>query len=204
MSRLEQFLFQSEIRVATPSTQLDEFLPVHQFSEYHCTHVQAPREKVYRAVRSVTAKEIRFFRSLTWLRRFGRPGPKSVLNPPPDEPVLDVATETAFRLLVDQPNREIVVGTVVIAPRGWKWREPFAPQEFQDLKGPGFALAAMNFLIEETKAGGCTLSTETRVYATDASSRRRFGVYWRVIYPGSAFIRRMWLRAIARRATAVT
>ena len=26
------------------------------------------------------------------------------------------------------------------------------------------------------------------------------GIYWRVIYPGSALIRRMWLRAIERRA----
>ena len=201
MSRLRQFVFQNEIRVTTPVTQLDEFLPAHQFSEHHYTRVPAPAEKVYRAVRSVTAKEILFLRSLTWLRRFGRPGPKSVLNPPPDQPILDVATGTAFRRLADQPNPEIVVGTVVIARRGWNWSAPFATQEFKDLKQPGFALAAMNFRIEEAGPERCMRSTETRVYATDARSRRRFGVYWRVIYPGSGFIRRMWLRRIARRAT---
>ena len=43
-------------------------------------------------------------------------------------------------------------------------------------------------------------STETRVFATDDSARRRFAAFWRVIYPGSALIRRMWLRAIQRRA----
>jgi hypothetical protein len=32
MSRLRQFVFQNEIRVTTPATQLDEFLPAHQFS----------------------------------------------------------------------------------------------------------------------------------------------------------------------------
>jgi len=32
------------------------------------------------------------------------------------------------------------------------------------------------------------------------STRRRFAGYWRIIYPGSALIRRMWLRAVARRA----
>lgn len=201
MSRLGQLLFQSEMRVTSSSTQLDEFVPVHQFSEYHWTRVSAPADRVYRAVRSVTAEEILLFRSLTWLRRFGRPGPKSVLNPPPDEPILDVATGTAFQLLADRPNREIVVGTVVIAPQGWKWAEHSTPQEFKNMRAPGFALAAMNFLIEESKPGGCRLSTETRVYATDALSRRQFGVYWRLIYPGSAFLRRMWLRAIARRAS---
>jgi hypothetical protein len=33
----------------------------------------------------------------------------------------------------------------------------------------------------------------------DTAARQRFAAYWRVIYPGSALIRRMWLRAIARR-----
>jgi hypothetical protein len=46
------------------------------------------------------------------------------------------------------------------------------------------------------------VTTETRIYATDASAGRRFAPYWRVIYPGSALIRRMWLRAIAHRAEA--
>ncbi len=58
----------------------------------------------------------------------------------------------------------------------------------------------MNFLIEDAGLGACTVTTETRVYATDASTSRRFAGYWRVIYPGSALIRRMWLRAIKHRA----
>jgi hypothetical protein len=39
------------------------------------------------------------------------------------------------------------------------------------------------------------------VFANSPWARRGFAAYWRVIYPGSALIRRMWLRAIARRAT---
>jgi hypothetical protein len=68
------------------------------------------------------------------------------------------------------------------------------------LTRPGFAKATMNFLIEPDGSGGCILKTETRIFATDASSRRRFAAYWRVIYSGSALIRRMWLRAIKLRA----
>src|SRR6267154_2029114 len=64
---------------------------------------------------------------------------------------------------------------------------------------PGFASATMNFRLEDAGTTACTLTTESRVYATDASTRRRFALYWRAIYPGSALIRRMWLRAIARR-----
>lgn len=60
----------------------------------------------------------------------------------------------------------------------------------------------MNFLIEEAGPDRCVVTTETRVFATDPSSRRKFGEYWSVIYPGSALIRRMWLKAIKKRAEA--
>lgn len=193
-----------ETRIATPSTQLDQFAPVYQFSEFHSIRITAPKEQVYRAVKLVTAEEIVFFRTLTWLRRFGRPGPESILNPPPHVPLLDVATRTSFLVLTEEPNREIVLGTLVAAPRGWRPSGKPTPDGFKALivttSTPGFASATMNFRIEDAGPTACTLTTETRVYATDASSRRRFAPYWRLIYPGSALIRRMWLRAIARKA----
>ena len=49
-------------------------------------------------------------------------------------------------------------------------------------------------------SGGTVLTTETRIKATDDPARRTFGRYWRVVIPGSAAIRRAWLRAIRRRA----
>jgi hypothetical protein len=58
----------------------------------------------------------------------------------------------------------------------------------------------MAFEITPLGDGRCRLATETRVHATTPGARRAFAPYWRVIYPGSALIRRMWLRAIRRRA----
>ena len=195
-----------QIRVATPRTQLDQFAPLYQFSEFHSIRISASKAQVYRALKLVTAEEIVFFRTLTWLRRFGRPGPESILNPPPHVPLLDVATKTSFLALADEPDSEIVLGTLVAAPRGWRPRGKPTPDGFKALfvtaNTPGFAPAAMNFRIEDADPTTCTLTTETRVYATDTSTRRHFAFYWRVIYPGSALIRRMWLRAIARRAEA--
>jgi hypothetical protein len=190
----------SEIRVATPHLQLDQFVPVYQFSEFHSIRIAAPREQVYRALKSVTADEIGLFRTLTWIRRFGRPGPEGILNAPEHQPLLDVATKTTFLLLAEEPNHEIVVGTVVGAPRGWRANGRVTPANFKSLHEPGFALAAMNFIVEDAGPDASIVTTETRVYATDMAARRRFARYWRVIYPGSAFIRRMWLRAVARRA----
>jgi hypothetical protein len=192
------------VRVATPRTELDQFAPVYQFSEFHSIRITAPKEQVYRALKSVTAEEIALFRTLTWLRRFGRPGPESILNPPPHVPLLNVATRTSFLVLAEEPDGEIVLGTLVAAPPGWRTSGKPTPDGFRAFfvttNHTGFAPAAMNFRIEDAAPAACTLTTEIRVYATDASTRRRFALYWRVIYSGSALIRRMWLRAIACRA----
>src|SRR6266850_417448 len=48
-------------------------------------------------------------------------------------------------------------------------------------------------------AGGTRLATETRVHAASSAARRRFHLYWLVVGPFSALIRRRWL-ASARRA----
>lgn len=191
----------TETRVASPSSRLDEFMPAWQFSELHTTRANAPPERVFRAIREVTANEILFFRTLTWIRRFGRPGPEGILNAPERKPILEVATRTGFLPLAEEPNREIVVGTLFITSRGAAPGDR-TPAAFKALQRPGFAKVAMSFRVEADGTGGSILSTETRVYATDGASKRRFAHYWRVIYPGSALIRRMWLRAIVRRAEA--
>lgn len=189
-----------EERVESPRARLDEFVPAWQFSEAHTIRVKAPREQVYRAIKEVRAGEIRLFRTLTWIRRAGQPGPESILNSPEKMPLIEVATRTGFLLLSEEPGREIVLGTLVVAPPGWRAKGKPTPERFKALKEPGFALAAMNFRLEDAGPGETVVTTETRVYATDATSRRRFARYWRVIYPGSALIRKMWLRAVKKRA----
>jgi hypothetical protein len=178
--------------------RLDDFAPEWQFGERHARRVAAPPDRVYAAIRALEAREIRGFTTLTWLRRFGRPMAPHILHAPRGMPVLDAALAGGGILLADAPPREIVFGLVVIG--GDRLARPITPDAFRRLSGPGFARATMNFLVEADGAGGSLVTTETRVHASDRNSARRFGVYWRIIQPGSAFIRRMWLRAIDRRA----
>ncbi len=189
-----------ETRIAEPQTELDHFTPVWQFGEFHSSRVAASCDRAYAAIKAVRADEILLFHTLTWIRRFGRPGPESILNPSERLPLLEVATRTSFVLLAERAGREIVVGTDVATPPGFRLGRPPVPQDFKAAHAPGFAIAAMNFLVSDDGPGACLVTTETRVYATDASTRRKFGYYWRVIYPGSALIRVMWLRAIKHRA----
>jgi len=192
----------SEHRVAVAATQLDRFAPVWQFHEVHSLVIPAPPPKVYQAMQRVRADEIFLFRALTWVRRGGRALPPGILNAGSSEPLLDVATRGGFLRLADSAPHELVIGTAVMRPTGD--RRPLTPELFQRELPPGFALAAMNFLVREQGPGRSLLVTETRVYANSPAAQRRFAAYWRVIYPGSAVIRRMWLRAIRRRALMVS
>ncbi len=188
-----------ESRVSRVNMRLDQFAPVWQFSEFHTITIAAPSARVFEAIERVRADEIFLFRTLSWIRRGGQRLPESILNAGEHESLIDVATQSGFvRLAYDFP-RELVIGTVVMAPPGT--RGPVTPQIFQTPLAAGFALASMNFVVTPDGAGGSVVSTETRVYANSPSARRRFAAYWRVIYPGSAIIRRMWLRAVQRRAT---
>ncbi len=180
-------------------SRLDEFAPAWQFHEVHAIRIAAPPARVFEAVRRVRADEIALFRALTWIRRGGRPLPSSILDAGDREPLIDVAVRGGFLRLADDPPRELVIGTVVLAPHGT--RGILTPEVFQKPLPPGFALATMNFLVTADGPDGSIMSTETRVFATSAAASRRFAAYWRVIYPGSAIIRRMWLRAIEQRAT---
>jgi hypothetical protein len=191
-----------ESRVETIRTRLDEFAPAYQFNEVHSARIRASCARTYQAIKATTADEILLFRTLTWIRRGGRPGPEGILNAPGRQPLLDVATQTSFLLLAEEPEREIVVGTIISAPAGTHFKEKPTPEEFKALGEPGFVKGMMNFRVEDAGPGACAVTTETRVYATDASARRRFAAYWRVIYPGSSLIRVRWLRAIKRRAEA--
>jgi hypothetical protein len=188
-----------ESRAAAMSSRLDEFAPAWQFHEVHTIRVSAPPARVFDAIRHVTADEIFLFRTLTWIRRGGRPLPPGILNADPRQPIIDIATRGGFVRLAEDAPRELVLGTVVMAPRGA--RGTLTPRVFQTTLPPGFALATMNFLVMPDGATGSIVSTETRVLVNSDEARRRFAAYWRVIYPGSAIIRRMWLRAIERRAT---
>jgi hypothetical protein len=158
---------------------LDDAVPRWQFAERHATCVAAPMERVYAAVKAVPAREIFLFRTLVAIRRCGRPGPESILNPGPDAPLLDVALRSGFHLIAEEPPREIVIGMYVIKPKR--------------------ALAVMNFRLEPV-GDRIRLTTETRITTTDRGAWLRFGCYWLVIRAGSAFIRRAWLRAIRKRA----
>lgn len=176
-------------------------MPAYDRNEVHEGMVRATAPRVMRAVREVTPGEIRFFLLLTWLRGFRRRRLRAMglADSDRDLPLLEVARRGGFVELA-RSEHEIVLGVIGRFWRPSGGRAPFTDiGSFEAFAQPGFAKALVDFRITE-EDGACRLRTETRIRGVDAAGSRRFKAYWFVIHGGSAFIRRMWLRAIARRA----
>jgi hypothetical protein len=180
---------------------IDRFLPEYGWNEVHSIEIGAAPPVVLDAVRKVTAREIRLLRLLLALRAL--PG-RVLRRSPPSRgrgPVLEEILRSGFVVLAEEPDRELVLGTI---GRFWQARPAHADvaggAAFLAFDAPGWAKAAMNFAVTDTGAGRTRLSTETRIAATDRAARLRFGAYWLIVRPGSGLIRLMWLRAVRRRA----
>ena len=187
---------------ASRLNRMDEWMPRWQVGERHTLKIAAPPAAVFAAIHEVRADEIMLFRTLTAIRRCGRTGPEDILNAPERMPLLDVATQTTFVLLEEDAPRELVIGTVIAAPPEARRAGRLEPDLFRRDLPPGVVLATMNFFVTAAEGGESIVTTETRIHAGGPAALRRFGIYWRLIHPGSDIIRRTWLRAIARRAEA--
>ena len=183
---------------------LDRLLPTFDRNEVHSIEIRTAPDRVMAAVQAVTAREIRLFATLNWLRGFRTARLRELgVSDPLGIPVLEMAARAGFVELV-RGDREVVWSVVgrFWRPTGGRAGGVHDPASFVAFAEPGTAKAAVDFRVEDETAASCTLRTETRILGVDAHARRRFKLYWFFVHPGSALMRRMWLRAVKRRAEA--
>ena len=169
---------------------LDRVLPRWHHRERHGVRVCA--DGVLTALEALTWREVPLFRVLMGIRSLGR------YSGTADRRILADFESMGFSP-VTRTDEEIVYAGIgrPWSPRGGMVSIPSAAG-FRDFAEPGWAKMAVNFRV----AGGA-LTTETRVWLTDASARRGFATYWLLIRPFSGLIRRRWLAAAVRRAEVV-
>lgn len=195
------------VRTAPGSRLLDSALPAYHFAERHRTRICATPQKIAEAIKQTRPGEIAWLGFLSAVRGLSTGSGRS------EKPVLDVALESNFVLLVDTPI-EMVLAT---GGEFWRYRSRVAPdaplrQKLKSVQGDvaafagldlgGLPKAALNFSTDPAPFGCQYLTTETRIYAADPAMLTRFAAYWRLIQPGSALLRRSWLDAIRHRAEA--
>jgi hypothetical protein len=183
-------------------TLLNKFMPIYDLNEIHSITISASPRRIFKIIKEITPLEIPLFRSLFWVRSLPRrlvDKTAGLFTTP--RPVFEQALKSGFLLLAENPNEEFVLGLIgqFWKLRGGSSRKIGDAHEFVNFDTPGYAKATINFRIDRLKDAN-KLSTETRIYATDPIARRKFAAYWLLIHPGSAFVRRMWLKSIKKRA----
>lgn len=180
-------------------TRLDVFLPEYQAVEYHEARTRAPRARVVEAIRQVSLADMPAAALLVRLRTLA-PSPIQ-FDGTARKPLLDVMVGSGFFMALDaRDDHDQVFGMV-----GRPWENSAPPtvrsaDDFLAFHEPGNVRVAFDFRVVDEGGGTVKVSTETRILGTDLAAQRRFQRYWRVVYPGSAIIRRVWLAAIVARA----
>jgi hypothetical protein len=104
--------------------------------------------------------------------------------------------------LAEEPGVELVIGSV-----GRFWRKDYGgrsvfAEDFIPFREPGYAKLAISLSVRPA-GEGCSLRYEARTATTDATARRTFRRYWRLIVLGVALVMRRVverIKAAAERA----
>jgi hypothetical protein len=191
----------STTTITERSSLLDDAMPQYEFVEHHQIRVHAPLARAYSALQAVTPDELAAYTILMKVRNaaLGRSWTKP-MGPSPAIVALFSDPRSGY-MLIEKNEREMVFGGIGRV-RSKVGDKPIlsSPAAFASFNQPGCVKVAFNLRVDDAGNGWTTLSTETRLHAPDAGSRRGMAAYWRMIYPGSGMLRTMWLQAARTRA----
>jgi hypothetical protein len=183
---------------------IDRFLPSFDFRQVRSLVVRSTRQQTFRAIKELTPAELP---SLAWILLVLRGIPARLLRRPyprlrPDAPILSQMAKSGFLALDEEGEHELVIGVI-----GQFWRSHggihlvSSAEEFLSFDRVDHVVAVMNFIVADGPTPEeVTVSTETRIFIPDESSRTKFRIYWTFVGPGSMLIRSRLLNAIKRRA----
>jgi hypothetical protein len=180
---------------------LDRFIPAYDVVERHRIDVDATPTETMAAARHVDMRRSPFIRAIVKARALAM-GDASTQDEGPRGLIAET-TSMGWRVLAEDPGREVVVGA---AAQPWlpnfKFR-PIEPEEFASFSEPGYVKIVWTLRIDSVWPDGTTFGTETRVAATDDEARKKFRHYWRRVVPGVIAIRWLLLRMLKREAEAI-
>lgn len=178
---------------------LDEFAPVYGWRVVHRVRIHAPQARVMSAARRMSLADSGLVRAIFWLREWMLGAGH---RPLAREGVTDYVQSIGWGVLMDDGDREVVLGAVTQPWQPQVVFRPVPPAAFAAFSLPNHVKIAWN-LLAAPAADGCTvLTAETRVTACDDEARRRFRRYWWIFSPGIWLIRELLLVPLKRRLEA--
>ena len=163
----------------------DRFLPEYDFIETHEILINASATHIYSKLRTLNLGQSAVISWLLRLRGFRIP-------------FFSIAEfeRFGFATLAEVPNEEWLMGLV-----GQFWRptgnmQAISAENFAQFQRRGFAKSVWSFHLSSASGNRTLVTTETRVLCLDGNSRRWFRLYWLLIAPFSAWIRRAMLQLL--------
>jgi hypothetical protein len=172
---------------------IEQYLPTYDVQDYHEAPVRAPAETAYAVLRALDLNHSWIMQALFTLRSL----PSRLLRrPPPPLPsgtFLERELAIGSVILEEAPGRELVAGAMTQPCKSVVKFQGLPPAEFLRFSPPDFTKIVWALAARAVTPDVSVLSIETRVLATDPTSRRKFRVYWLVVSPGVRLIRRVAL-----------
>jgi hypothetical protein len=179
---------------------LDQLIPAPRLLEVDCADLAAPAERVWELVRHGELARSPLIRALFAVRSLpevlrGKHENASVriddLRSSPERP--------GFQVFFDDPPHEFAVGAI---GKVWQPEIPFVHvldgASYSAFDASGFVKVAWAVRVLPRGERDSRIEFEVRVDATDDESWRKFERYFRLIGPGSRFIRRSLLSWLER------
>jgi hypothetical protein len=179
---------------------LDELIPTPRLLEIDHVELAAPPERVWELLRHGDLGKSPLVRALFAVRTLpDRLQGKHVDTAVRVDDLVSSVERPGFQVLGEDPQREFAVGAI---GKVWHLEIPFVhlanAREFAEFSDSGFVKVAWAVRTLPWGEHNCRVEFEVRVDATDDDSWQKFKLYFRLIGPGSHFIRRTVLASLAR------
>jgi len=189
----------------TTHQKIDDLLPDFAFNEFHQVLINASPEKVKQVLQVTGVKDIPAACMLMKIRGIADEDVDLSDRASNNLVGSDTVSTPDFNFFVVAPDEWITVmilKSVIITNNA---NQPAPPEissleQFTSFNQPGYVKVAVNFRFITIDNNKTILTTETRNNGVTPKDNRTFGFYWRIIYPGSAIIRRVWLDTIRKKA----
>lgn len=192
-------LIPAKVSYSGTEMALDKIMPEYSTKEYHEIIADASVDEVKNALRVTGVKDIPAVLLLMKIR--GIAGENKDMSDKAVNNSKDTSTFVTpdFNFMVADSSELL---TMMVLKTYGKTPPPVVStfKEFVAFNNPGYVKVAINFHFKSLENGKTLVSTETRNLPLSKSDSRYFNAYWRVIYPGSAIIRRLWLETLLKNA----
>ena len=176
-------------RVKTTASDelLDRFMPEYDVVDSHHIRVAAPAETTLAAAAEMDLQQSPVIRCIFKAREVTM---GSTSQPERREnSLIEQVTSFGWKVLAQNPGREIVFGAVTQPWLADVVFRPLEPDEFLTFREPGYVKIAWTLRADPISCNESVFYMQTRARATDPIARRKFRRYWSLVSAGIVMIR---------------